>query len=88
MNEPFSLFLFCLITKGLFTKELPNSGADTKPKGLAFITKISLWRSGLDKPHRYLISNLYKDQCVLGPVLSHALSHLSRVNVTNPQLVG
>lgn len=52
MIEPFSLILFCILKKaGLFTNALLNSGAEIKPEGLAFITKMSLWVNGLGKPH-------------------------------------
>lgn len=66
----------------MFTNVLLNLGAESKPKGLAFISKISLWRSGVDKPCQYLVSNL--DKGLLGSVLSHELALLSRANVTNP----
>lgn len=85
LNESFSLFLLCIIIKGLFTNVLLNLGAENKPKGLAFITKISLWRSGVDKPCQSLISNL--DKGLLGSVLSHELALLSRANVIKPQFI-
>lgn len=53
MDELFSLFLFRVVIKDLFTKALLNSGAGTKPKRLTFTAKMSLWRAGLDKPHQH-----------------------------------